>query len=99
MAQIKPMMKNFDEEKMDENLSQFNLNRIDFVLVYEKNDSNKKHEKYRRFFLTNLKQFGLELDIKESDKNTFILIYTPFEVLLQIAEKANLKLPIEVLIK
>lgn len=87
------LMENIDEETGNQ-LIESSLKRIDFVLVNDKNET--KHVEPRQIFKANLKQFGLELEEQESGGKCFVLIYVPFKIMLKIAEKTHLKLPIEV---
>ena len=87
----------FDEFAAPETKSEeIGLTRIDYVLVYEQNLSeDAENETNRENYLFNLENNGLLIKkVKEKDR-TFILIETPLETLLGIAEKIKLKLPIE----
>jgi hypothetical protein len=82
----------------------YNSSKIDEELQHEKsyernkitNKKNKARAEYRKYFLDNLKLYGLKIrKVIENDGAVYILVHTPFEKLLEIAEKSKLKLPIE----
>ncbi|XP_033881611.3 anoctamin-6-like isoform X1 [Acipenser ruthenus] len=80
--------------------------RIDFVLVYEDEDTKdfeKRHQFQRRkrrrqYFEASLMNMGLELEATKSvlnEKVVFVKGHTPWEVLCTYAEVMHIKMPIQ----
>ncbi|MGH0167433.1 UNVERIFIED_CONTAM: hypothetical protein FKN15_065340 [Acipenser sinensis] len=80
--------------------------RIDFVLVYEDEDTKdfeKRHQfqrrkRQRQYFEESLMNMGLELEATKSvlnEKVVFVKGHTPWEVLCTYAEVMHIKMPIQ----
>ncbi len=82
--------------------------KADFVLVYHdkkpkervlksRSDASFIATKQRLIFLENLAQYGLEIEKVNAKNNVvYVLIRTPFKILLDVAENLKVKLPIQV---
>ncbi len=82
--------------------------KADVVLVYHekkpsenvlntKIDATFITNKQRLVFLENLAEYGLEIEKVNADNNVvYLLIRTPFKILLDVAENLKIKLPIQV---
>ncbi|KAG1687430.1 Anoctamin-4 [Nymphon striatum] len=74
------------------------IRRVDYVLAYEESDDKKTRHK-RAIFEQNLIQEGLQLELEDRNKSVdgktfFVKIHAPWEVLGQMAEITNMKMPI-----
>ncbi|XP_057692974.1 anoctamin-5 isoform X4 [Corythoichthys intestinalis] len=76
------------------------LRRIDFVLSYTDEDS-EKHRRKRELYEANLMKVGLELETEdklesEDGKTYFVKIHAPWEVLATYADVLKIKAPFKV---
>lgn len=76
------------------------VRRIDFILVYDKDD--KRHmsrQDHREYFEASLMKMGLELEATPSvhnDNLIFVKVHIPWDVQCTYAEVLHIKVPIEV---
>lgn len=69
------------------------LPRIDFVLVYDATDL--AHAQTRAAFEKAMRKIGLILHTESLDKDVYVTIYCPFDLLAIEAENVKLEMPLK----